>query len=243
MPIPIRLEFDQLLLPPHLLDMFHRPYTGRMSHELPQRSDRPSSRFQKLVPLLIITCFLSLAAQGADEFGQSRSNWWSLQPIVRRELPPVTNQSRILSPIDAFIESKLEEHGLTLGPEADRRTLIRRLKFDLHGLPPTPQELDAFINDRASDAYTRLVDRLLDSPRYGERWARHWLDVVRFAESKGYERDRIRENAWHYRDWVIQAFNDDMPYGDFVCEQLAGDAIRPCDGASAVPTGFLVTGP
>jgi hypothetical protein len=168
---------------------------------------------------------------------------WAFQPITRPALPNVTDDRRVLTAVDAFLQAKLEAAGLSIGPEADRRTLIRRLKFDLHGLPPTPRECDEFANDRAPDAYDRLVDRLLDSPAYGERWARHWLDVVRFAESKGYERDRIRENAWRYRDWVIQALNSDMPYGEFVRQQIAGDAIHPNDAEAAVPTGFLMTGP
>jgi Protein of unknown function (DUF1549)/Protein of unknown function (DUF1553) len=169
--------------------------------------------------------------------------WWSFQPIVQPPAPSISDRTRCHTAIDAFIEAKLEANGLAIGPEADRRTLLRRLKFDLHGLPPTPEELDEFTKDQGPDAYERLVDRLLDSPRYGERWARHWLDVVRFAESKGYERDRIRENAWRYRDWVIRAFNDDKPYREFVREQLAGDAVHPDDASGAVPTGFLVTGP
>lgn len=168
---------------------------------------------------------------------------WSLEPINPPAIPVVRDQSRVLTALDAFIEARLEANGLSLSAEADRRTLIRRLKFDLHGLPPSPEEVAEFVSDRAPDAYDRLVDRLLDSPRYGERWARHWLDVVRFAESKGYERDRIRENAWRYRDWVIRALNDDKPYSDFVREQLAGDAAHPTDPDGAVPTGFLVTGP
>ncbi len=171
------------------------------------------------------------------------TDWWSLQPITRPALPPVRDRSRIRTAIDVFIQAKLEAAQLSIGPEADRRTLLRRLKFDLHGLPPTPQELNEFEQDAAPDAYERLVDRLLDSPHYGERWGRHWLDVVRFSESKGYERDRIRENAWRYRDWVIRALNEDMPYRAFVCEQLSGDAMHPDDPNGAVPTGFLVTGP
>jgi len=186
----------------------------------------------------------------ADEPRPAASNsqragldWWSLQPVARPEVPRLKNNSSVITAIDAFIQAKLEADGLTLAPGADRRTLIRRLKLDLHGLPPTPDELDEFVNDTAPDAYDRLVDRLLDSPHYGERWGRHWLDVVRFSESKGYERDRIRDTAWRYRDWVIRAFNDDKPYRDFVREQIAGDAVHPVDTEGAVPTGFLVTGP
>src|SRR5262249_11973879 len=132
---------------------------------------------------------------------------------------------------------------LTPSPEANRRTLIRRVTFDLTGLPPTPEEVEAFVNDRAPDAYERLVDRLLASPAYGERWGRHWLDIVRFGESAGSERDLPRLNAWPYRDWVIGALNDDMPYDEFVRMQLAGDVLDTVSSAGMVATGFLVAGP
>jgi mono/diheme cytochrome c family protein len=142
------------------------------------------------------------------------------------------------NPIDAFIVAKLAEKKLSISPEAERRTLIRRVSFDLIGLPPSPEEVEAFVHDPDPRAYEKLVDRLLNSPRYGECWARHWLDVVRFAESAGYEMNRARPNAWPYRDYVIHAFNDDVPYDRFVREQLAGDAL----GVDAA-TGFLVGGP
>src|SRR5262249_30977384 len=137
-------------------------------------------------------------------------------------------------PIDHFIRARLRDSGLSPNPEADRRTLIRRLKFDLLGLPPTPEEVAAFVNDPDPNAYEKLVERYLASPRFGERQARHWLDVVRFAESHGFEMNNERPTAWHYRDWVIKAFNDDMPYDRFITEQLAGDGPA---------TGFLVGGP
>ncbi|MBL9200897.1 MAG: DUF1549 domain-containing protein, partial [Opitutaceae bacterium] len=161
---------------------------------------------------------------------------WSFRPLARPEVPrdPAAPSQ---SPIDAFVTAKLKEHGLALSPPADARTLIRRLSFDLTGLPPTPAEVDAFVADRSPDAYARLVDRLLASPRYGERWARHWLDVVKFAESDGFERNNLRPNAWPYRDYVIRALNDDVPYDRFVREQIAGDAL----GADAA-TGFIVGG-
>src|SRR5690606_9984420 len=133
---------------------------------------------------------------------------------------------------------KLESHRLQPSPEADRVTLLRRAKFDLHGLPPSPEEVRQFVDDPAPDAYERLIDRLLAAPEYGERWARHWLDVVRFAESTGYETNVLRPNAWPYRDYVIDAFNRDMPYTQFITEQLAGDVV----GAD-VATSFLVAGP
>lgn len=147
------------------------------------------------------------------------------------------------NPVDAFIVSKLRDLGYLPSPTADRRTLIRRLYFDLIGLPPSPEEAEAFIQDPAPNAYEELVNRLLDSPHYGERWARHWLDVVHFGETHGYDKDQPRRNAWPYRDYVIRAFNQDKPYARFIEEQLAGDVLHAdsADGYEAL--GFLAAGP
>jgi hypothetical protein len=164
------------------------------------------------------------------------ADWWSLQPI-RRAVPAANG-----NPIDSFVLAALKAKGLHPAREADRRTYIRRVTFDLLGLPPTPQEIQAFEQDQSANAYERLVDRLLASPHYGERWGRHWLDVVRFAESHGYETNELRRNAWPYRDWVIKAFNDDKPFERFVLEQLAGDVVGKGDPAVEVATGFLVGG-
>ena len=133
-------------------------------------------------------------------------------------------------------------HDLQPSAEADRSTLIRRLTIDLTGLPPTPEEIAVFLNDAGDGAYERVVDRLLASPQYGVRWARHWLDVVRFGESNGFEYDELRPNAWPYRDWVVRALNDDLPYDEFVRLQLAGDVLRPQDFDAKVATGFLAAG-
>ncbi len=168
-------------------------------------------------------------------------DWWALQP-VRKITPPVAS-SRALNAIDAFIEQRLASAKLKPSPQADRRTLIRRLYFGLIGLPPTPEEVSAFLNDPSPEAYRRLVEHLLNSPAYGERWARHWLDVARFGESQGFERDKLRLNAWRYRDWVIDAFNRDLPYDEFARLQLAGDVLRPGDAEARIATGFLVGGP
>ncbi len=169
--------------------------------------------------------------------------WWSLQPLARHGVPVVKASDRLRTPIDAFILARLEQEGLTLRPEADRRTLIRRLTFDLHGLPPTPQEIEAFVADPAPNAYEHLVDRLLASPRYGERWARHWFDVVHYGDTHGYDKDKLRPNAWPYRDYVIRAFNEDRPYTRFVQEQLAGDVLFPGTRDNIVALGFLAAGP
>ncbi len=171
-------------------------------------------------------------------------DWWSLQPIVRPAVPVGADGSPLATnAIDAFVLRKLSEQKLTPSPEADRRTLIRRMTFDLHGLPPSPGEIDAFENDRRPGMVERLVDRLLASPRYGERWGRHWLDVVRFAESHGYEHDSPRFGAWAYRDSVIEGLNDDIPYDRFVAEQIAGDVLAPKDERAVAASGFLVAGP
>jgi mono/diheme cytochrome c family protein len=169
-------------------------------------------------------------------------DWWSLKPLPHPAVPQVES-SWPRSPIDAFVLKTLVERGLSPSPEADRRTLIRRLKFDLHGLPPTPDEIDAFLNDTSPDAYGDLVDRLLASPHYGERWGRHWLDVVHFGESHGYDKDKPRPNAWPYRDWVIGALNADMPYSRFIAQQIAGDVLFANDPLATVATGFVVAGP
>ena len=169
-------------------------------------------------------------------------NWWSLQPLVRPAVPAL-NDARIRTPIDAFILEKLQANGLAPSPEADRRTLLRRLYFDLTGLPPTPEETQAFLADESPGAYEALVDRLLASPRYGERWGRHWLDVAHYGDTHGYDKDKVRPNAWPYRDYVIRSFNDDKPYRQFLAEQIAGDVLCPDSPDGVIATGFLVAGP
>ena len=168
---------------------------------------------------------------------------WAFVPLVRPALPEVKQLERVRTAIDQFILHRLEKQGLQLMPEADRRVLIRRVSFDLSGLPPTPEAIDQFIRDSSPDAYGQLVDRLLDSPAYGERWAQHWLDLARFAESDGFEHDKIRPDAWRYRDWVIEALNEDLPYDEFVRLQLAGDELHPDDPDAAIAMGFLLAGP
>ncbi len=173
------------------------------------------------------------------------ADWWSLQP-VRRVAPPEAKgpgSDRIRTPIDAFIRTGLDAAGLNPSPEADRATLIRRVTFDLTGLPPSPEQVDAFVADADPMAYEKLVDRLLASPHYGERWGRHWLDVVRFGESEGYETNLPRFSAWPYRDYVTRAFNRDTPFPRFVLEQLAGDTLnQAADWPTPAATGFLVGG-
>ena len=170
--------------------------------------------------------------------------YWAFQPIRDPAVPDLKPQSSefkspVRNPIDSFIFSRLQSEGMTPTPEADRRTLIRRLTFDLTGLPPNPQEIDAFENDQRVDAYERLVERLLDSPAYGERWARHWLDLVRYAESDGYRKDDYRPHAWRYRDYVVRSFQNDKPFDRFTQEQIAGDEIDPENPDAITATGYL----
>ena len=164
---------------------------------------------------------------------------WSFRSIKRPAVPNILNAA---SPIDQFIVAQLKEKGLALSQPETARRLIRRVTFDLTGLPPTPEEVETFVKDKAADAYERLVDRLLASPRYGERWGRHWLDVVRFAQSDGYERDSEKPNAWRYRDYVINSFNEDKPFDRFVKEQIAGDELEPVTDEGRIATGFFHLG-
>jgi hypothetical protein len=170
-------------------------------------------------------------------------DWWSLRTVQRPPVPHVRSNSWVRNPIDAFILARLEKEGLSPAPAADRQTLIRRVTFDLIGLPPAPEEVSRFVTDRTPDAYARMVDRLLADPRYGECWGRHWLDVARFGESNGFERDALRANAWPYRDYVINAFNTDKPYSNFIRDQIAGDLLKPSISDGIKATGFLVSGP
>jgi mono/diheme cytochrome c family protein len=171
--------------------------------------------------------------------------WWSLRPLVRAELPALgpEDEAWALNPIDRFIRARQHEHRLAPAPEADRRTLIRRLTFDLLGLPPAPDAVEAFVQDDHPRAYERLVDRLLASPRHGERWARHWLDVVHYGDSHGYDKDQPRPNAWPYRDYVIRSLNEDKPYGRFIAEQIAGDVLFPNTRDGVEGLGFIAAGP
>jgi len=161
------------------------------------------------------------------------TDWWSLQPL----------RSEVAPGIDRWIDAGLKKAGLRSTPRADRRKLIRRLSFDLLGLPPTPEAVEAFVRDRRPDAWERLIDGMLASPHYGERWARHWLDVARYAESEGFERDSLREHVWKYRDYVIKSLNEDKPYAQFAREQIAGDALPDATHDSMIATALLTMGP
>jgi len=184
---------------------------------------------------LLIACTVLLAA---DTFTQRQRDFWSFQKVKESTPPAVAAKTWVRTPIDAFILAKLEAKGVKPAPAADKVTLLRRATFDLTGLPPTPEEVEAFVADRSPDAFAKVVERLLASPHYGERWGRHWLDLARFAESEGFKADEPRPNAWRYRDYVIQSFNTDKPYNRFVEEQIAGDELWPDDPDARIATGF-----
>ena len=190
-------------------------------------------------------CLLLLAAAvhaAAPSVGEGRMHW-AFQPVTKPEPPTVKQASWPQNNIDRFILAKLEAAGLQPSPEADRATLIRRVTLDLTGLLPTPEEVEAFVKDESPQAYEALIDRLLASQHYGERWGRHWLDLARYADTSGFHNDLDRPYAWKYRDYVIRSFNEDKPYARFVLEQLAGDEVDGADEQSLIATGFCRNGP
>lgn len=168
---------------------------------------------------------------------------WAYAPLAGVAAPAVAAERWNRNPVDRFLKSALDANDLQPMPVVSKTTLLRRVYFDLTGLPPTPTEIEEFLEEKQEDAYSRLVDRLLASPRYGERWAQHWLDLSRFAETDGFEHDLVRPNAWRFRDWVIEALNDDMPFDEFVRQQISGDELYPGDSRAAIATGFLLCGP
>lgn len=182
-------------------------------------------------------------AIGANVPWEERQQHWAFKMAVKPAVPRVHSPVQVRNELDSFIQARLEQEGLSPSTEADKGTLLRRLYFDLRGLPPSPAESAAFLSDPSPDAYERLIDELLASPRYGERWARYWLDVVHYGESHGYDKDKPRPNAWPYRDYVIGALNRDLPYSRFVQEQIAGDVLFPDDPQATVATGFIAAGP
>lgn len=193
----------------------------------------------RLFCFLLLTCLCRAAAPGLEE-GRAH---WAFQPLSKAAPPVVKNTAWTKNDVDHFILAKLEQNGLQPAPAADAATLIRRITFDLTGLPPTPEEVEAFIAESSDKAYEALVDKLLASPRYGERWGRHWLDLARYADTSGIHNDLDRPHAWKYRDYVIRSFNDDKPYARFVAEQLAGDEIDGANEETLIATGFGRNGP
>ncbi len=212
----------------------------------------PPGGAEKRLPADLRAAFREWVRAGAPfAAGESATNWdfeeadlWAFRPVRAITLPTEgVDLDSVRTPVDNFVLARLAEQGLVPGPRADKLTLIRRLTFDLTGLPPTPEEVDAFVNDDSESAYKDLVERLLASPQYGERWGRHWLDVTRYADTSGYSNDFERPNAWRYRDYVIRSFNNDKPYDQFILEQIAGDELFPKSPEAIIATGFLRTGP
>lgn len=197
------------------------------------------------IVLLIVIAAVSSANETLTEppITDSDRGHWAFQPLFSSRPPVVRDANWCRTEIDRFVLARLEKEGLSPACEADRVTLLRRVCFDLTGLPPSLEMQDEVAADESVDWYERLVDRLLASPSYGERWAQHWLDVARFAETDGYEHDHVRPNAWRFRDWVIEAHNCDLPLNEFIGQQIAGDELRPGDESALIATGFLFCGP
>ena len=189
-----------------------------------------------------LRCSAWVLTLGGAVAAQAPGDWWAWRPLLPVAPPPVVRADWVRSPIDAFVLAGLEARGLQPAPPADRNTLLRRVTYDLTGLPPNAAEIADFVADESPDAYERVVDRLLASPQHGVKWAQHWLDLVRFAETDGYERDRKKPEVWRYRDWVVDALNADLPYGEFVQRQLAGDERPDATVADLVATGFYRLG-
>jgi hypothetical protein len=223
----------------------------RVTPKFPPAGEKMARSFRWLAGSLFLLVVLCPLGQPEDAPPKSTGKpedkpWWSLRPVIKPPLPQIHSAKHSAwprNPIDRFILAKLLEKGMEPAPEADRRTLLRRLTFDLIGLPPTPEEMDAFLHDGSPDAYEKVVDRLLASPHFGERWSRHWMDVIHFAETHGHDQDVPRDHAWPYRDYLINSFNADKPYGRFVEEQIAGDVLFPDDPQAIVALGFLAAGP
>jgi len=198
----------------------------------------------RIITVSLLTSGLGFAADTSapslakDPFTSAQRKYWAFQPVRRANPPTLKDGTTPPNVIDALLRARQEEKSVKPAAPADKVTLLRRVSFDLVGLPPTPEEVDAFVADRSPDAYSKVVDRLLASPHYGERWARHWLDLARYAESEGFKSDETRPNAWRYRDYVIQAFNSNKPYDRFVKEQIAGDELWPNDPSARVATAF-----
>lgn len=228
----------------YLLDVLHvDPETGKA--EMPKEGQPLSKTEIALVTRWVEEGAVWPAELKLEEKSKADLTWWSLQALAQHK-PPQTKdapQQWQKNPIDQFIYAKLQEKKLKPAPRATKRELIRRATYNLTGLPPTPEEVAEFEKDSSPDAYKKLIERLLDSPRYGEQWGRHWLDVVRFGESNGFERNVIIDNAWPFRDYIIQSFNDDKPFDQLVIEHLAGDVIGKGDPDVEVGTTFLVCGP
>ena len=218
------------------------PLIARVISEDPDKRMPPEDDPLSAEEVATLRQWIDQGAHWPDELaGSTRPagyDHWAYQPLDPGEIPTPQNAAWVRNPIDAYVLAKLEAAGIEPSPEADRNTLLRRLSLDLLGLPPTPEQVAEFLQDDQPGAYGRLVDRTLASPHFGERWGRHWLDLARYADSDGYEKDRPRPNAWRYRDWVIKAINDDMPFDQFTIEQMAGDLLPEPSPENHLATAF-----
>lgn len=219
------------------------------SYEMPPSGKLPREKIDLVARWIEMGCPMTAPEPVTEtshheppQVNQETRNHWAFRPIERPPIPDVAGDAWVANSIDAFILARLKDAGLSPNPPADRRTLCRRVYYDLLGLPPTPEQVDRFVNDDSADAYERLVEDLLDSPHYGEHWARYWLDLVRYAESNSFERDNPKPFVWRYRDYVITSLNNDKPYDQFVREQLAGDELEPVTKDGIVATGFYRLG-
>jgi hypothetical protein len=222
----------------------HKPGRGellmRITSNDPAKRMPPGGKPLSEAQIALLKDWIVAGAPWPDELAgkETFAAHWSFTPVKRPTVPPVKSKSGAAHPIDALLLARLEKAGLTFAPAAERHTLLRRLHLDLIGLPPTPAEVSDFIKDERPDWYERAVDRLLASHHFGERWGRHWLDLARFAESDGYENDRLRPDAWRFRDWVIDAFNRDLPFDQFTIQQLAGDLLPKAKNDEFIAAGF-----
>ncbi|MCB1210902.1 MAG: DUF1549 domain-containing protein [Verrucomicrobiales bacterium] len=200
------------------------------------------NQFSFILCALVLVASPAKSSAGAPSIEEGRKHW-AFQPLVKSDVPAVKDSTWVRNDVDRFVLSRLDAAGLKPSPQADRATLIRRVTFDLIGLPPAPAEVEAFVKDSSPQAIEKVIDRLLDSPLYGERWGRHWLDLARYADTCGFHNDLDRPHAWKYRDYVIDSFNDDKPYARFIAEQLAGDEVEGADEQTIIATGFCRNGP
>ena len=228
-------------------DARRRIHRLRVRLRFPVRKVLPLAQMFVGCMTIFVACLAIALIVKAEELTESPISeadreYWSFRPLVRPDVPALQTGDAA-NPIDMFLEQRLRKKDLVPLGRADRTTLLRRVTIDLIGLPPTLEEIASFLNDAAPEAYERVVDRLLASPGFGERWGQHWLDLARFAETDGFEFDAVRPNAWRYRDWVIAAFNRDLPFDRFVQQQIAGDELWPDDPQAVVATGFLLCGP
>ncbi|QDU39746.1 Planctomycete cytochrome C [Maioricimonas rarisocia] len=229
---------SSLLLEAVNYESYEMPPTGKLA---PKQIAAISSWLKRGVPM---PAHVEVADEGHGEpqVNETTKNHWAFRPVEQPPVPQPSAGGWVANPIDAFVLARLEEAGMQPNPEADRRTLVRRLYYDLLGLPPTPDQVRAFVEDDSPDAWERLVEELLDSPHYGEHWARYWLDLVRYAESNSFERDNPKPFVWKYRDYVIRSLNDDKPYDQFLLEQLAGDELDEVTPDTIIATGFYRLG-